>query len=334
MQTDTENALGYSLEWGPTSAAASSHGNVLGRIGLLGETVEPCRYADAPYMGLPMLRAGEQPVTEVWSSSGPVTTGSEKGVEFGHDGENVFCCAWIPPSPTYRESVRTAYDTLFRLLADLDYPNIFRVWNMIGDINAPNGDGMEVYQDFCLGRAEAFETRPGTVGGMPAATGIGSRGAGIGVHLLATRDPGVTHLDNPRQVPAYRYPREYGPKPPSFSRATRTRAGNTLYVSGTASILDHRTMHPGDPRAQCEETFRNLTALLSTGNLGRYGFEGHELGELDHVKVYHRREADADTIRSLCAQAFGPTKRIVYANVDICRSDLLVEIEGIVPGRP
>ncbi|CAL9607871.1 3-hydroxybenzoate synthase [Nocardiopsis dassonvillei] len=334
MQTDTDHALGYSLDWGAPSEAAPSDGNILGRIGLLEETVEPGRNANAPYMGLPMLRAGEVPVTETWSSSAPVSTGSEKGIEFGHDGENVFCCTWIPPAPTYRESVRETYGALFRLLADLGYPNIFRVWNMIGEINAPNRDGLEIYRDFCLGRAEAFEAMPDVLGGMPAATGIGSRGAGIGVHLLATRDPGVTHLDNPRQVPAYRYPRRYGPKAPSFSRATRTRAGNTFYVSGTASIVDHRTVHAGDTRAQCEETFRNLTALLSAENLGRYGFEGHELHELDHVKVYHRREADEDMLRSLCSQAFGPAKRIVYANVDVCRSDLLVEIEGIVPGRP
>ncbi|MEU9886549.1 hypothetical protein [Sphaerisporangium sp. NPDC051011] len=38
-----------------------------------------------------------------------------------------------------------------------------------------------------------------------------------------------------------------------------------------------------------------------------------------------------EAVRRACSGAFSPHAAIAYVNVDICRDDLLVEIEGIVP---
>jgi chorismatase len=212
------------------------------------------------------------------------------------------------------------------------------MWNFIEGINANNDDGLELYRDFCLGRAEAFERFPADIE-MPAATGIGSLGGGIGFYFLAAHAAERVNVENPRQQPAYHYPRQYGPKSPSFARATCLLATSEglperqqTFVSGTASIIGHRTAHPNDLRRQCAETFENIAQLISGPNLANYGIDrGYQLTDLTNLKVYVRHMADLDAVRKLCVDAFSPQAELAFFNVDICRSDLLVEIEGIVP---
>jgi len=70
-------------------------------------------------------------------------------------------------------------------------------------------------------------------------------------------------LENPRQISAYRYPRDYGPDSPTFSRAAIAAAtvGQQLFISGTASILGHESVHIGDAGAQARESAANIAAL-------------------------------------------------------------------------
>jgi chorismatase len=211
--------------------------------------------------------------------------------------------------------VERLYTDLFALTEATGYREVFRVWQYIEDVNGANADGVEVYQDFCVGRARAFD-RHGGPPAMPAATGVGAHGGGISVHLLAGREP-VRHLENPRQVPAYHYPRRYGPKSPSFARATRR--GDELHLSGTAAIVGHRTVFPGDVAGQCREALRNVEALLDAPG---------DLAGLDRIKVYVRRAEDVEEVRRQCLRAFPATAGVAFFVVDLCRADLLVEIEG------
>src|SRR5690606_8340690 len=73
-----------------------------------------------------------------------------------------------------------------------------------------------------------------------------------------------TPVENPRQVSAYRYPRRYGPQPPSFARAMLPPAGSAmpLMLSGTAAVVGHVSMHDGEVLAQLDETFNNFDALV------------------------------------------------------------------------
>ena len=101
------------------------------------------------------------------------------------------------------------------------------------------------------------------------------------VYWLAARVAG-TPLENPRQVAAYRYPRQYGPQSPTFARAMLPPAGSDmpLLLSGTASVVGHETRHPGDVLAQLDETFANLDSLLDIASLGRVGLAIHVLAPL------------------------------------------------------
>ncbi|MET9961912.1 FkbO/Hyg5 family chorismatase [Streptomyces sp. NPDC006326] len=292
-----------------------------------------------PELAIPMSSPGFDSFREVWTTSAEPATGTRGDLAFAHDGEYLFVSGTIDPLPVYGPKVREVYEAAFALVEELGYPRIFRMWNFVGDIIGSNAEGMEIYQDFVAGRAEAFASYGDGTGHMPAATGIGTRGEGISFTLLACREGSPRHVENQRQTPAYHYPEQYGPKPPSFARATLLhpagagQADGALFVSGTASILGHETVHRGDVARQTEVVLENIAELIGGPNLAAAGLDGgHELKDLRLVKVYVRHEADLPVVRALCQDALGPDAETVYLNVAVCRDDLLVEIEGLVPG--
>ncbi len=219
-----------------------------------------------------------------------------------------------------------------RLLADVRgsaQPYLLRIWNYFPGINDGEGDG-ERYRRFCVGRARAvdaqFHDPP------PAATAIGSHGAGEGLHVVAlcARQPGLA-LENPRQTPAWRYPREYGPVSPGFSRGALLGSGGdaVLLASGTASIVGHVSRHAGDLGAQLEESLANLAALLDEGSARSGQF--FALARCSALRVYLRRASDLDAARAAIRRRLGDAARVRYLLGDICRRELDVELEGVFP---
>jgi FkbO/Hyg5 family chorismatase len=281
-----------------------------------------------------MARDGGDAFTERWFTQGPVTTGADGDVVHAHDEQILFVAAAIDIGSECTDATRLTYLKVFELTERLGYTRLFRMWNLIPRITQSNAVGLEIYQDFCRGRAEAFERRhqDQSTRSMPAATGIGAHGDHIVLYLLAARDATVTHFENPRQVPAYRYPQRYGPKSPSFARATHVSTADgrrALYVSGTASIVGHETVHVGDVEAQCHEALANIAYLIGADNFQGHGLSGGcTLHQLDHIKVYVRHASDLEAVRRIAEGAFNPKAEVRYLIVDICRADLLVEIEG------
>jgi chorismatase len=316
----------------PDDGAGPPEG-ALGVVRYAASSAPPMLEGGVPVVTLHMAESTDEQFREVWQSGRPARSGVHRGLVFAHDGEYLLCAGNIPLSDSCREATRGAYDAAFELIRDLGYPNVFRLWNFVSDITAKNSAGLEVYQEFCASRAEAYEANPETQHMMSAATGIGALGGGISFHVLASRSGRVTNIENSRQVPSYRYPRRYGPKPPSFARASHLSLGgeSTVFVSGTASILGHETAHPGDVEMQCRTTLENIEHLISADNLAPYGLPGHRLHDLRQVKVYVKHRSDLDLVTKVCREVLSPEVEPAVFGVDICRSDLLVEIEGIVP---
>jgi chorismate lyase/3-hydroxybenzoate synthase len=173
---------------------------------------------------------------------------------------------------------------------------------------------------------------PGDSPPLPAATGIGTPvdEPMLQVYFLSSALPGLD-VENPRQVSAWRYPRRYGPKSPLFSRATimRLNGSSQFLISGTASILGHQTHHENQVANQLRESLRNVNSLLEEG----HRLMGDSHARLDSngiLKVYIRHPADFELIRrTLEAEAPAEIPRI-YLQGDICRANLLTEIDGIV----
>ncbi|MFI6099467.1 FkbO/Hyg5 family chorismatase [Lentzea sp. NPDC051213] len=311
--------------------------NVLGVINYTTECRDPRVENGLLTLDLHMAVDLGEAFAEVWSTSRPVETGEHHGIVYAHDGEYLLVTGRIAPTGRYTEETRAAYVAALDLMDTLGYKNCFRMWNFINDINADNTEGLEIYRDFCKGRAEAFELFHFGDKEVPSATGIGSQGGGIAFYFLASRSAALTSVENSKQMAAYHYPRQYGPRPPKFARATYLAATHTdrrsgqIYVAGTASIRGHETVHDGDLARQVELSLDNIEHLISDENLAEYEIEqGNSLLNLDNIKVYVRHRADIPAVRKMCEQRFSPNARIQYLNVDVCRADLLVEIEGVV----
>jgi enamine deaminase RidA (YjgF/YER057c/UK114 family) len=140
-------------------------------------------------------------------------------------------------------------------------------------------------------------------------------------------------LENPRQCSAWDYPAQYGPRSPTFARACiADDAAHTLFISGTASIVGHASAHVGDQCEQTREIVRNMRALVGTAN-DRVGSERYALDRL-HYKVYVRQAEHQPSIDRELRCAVGAAARVLYLQADICRHDLLVEIEAVGTPEP
>ena len=226
------------------------------------------------------------------------------------------------------QAAQEAYAGLIARVRGSPHPYLLRIWNYFGAINAGDGDG-ERYRRFCVGRAAsvdaAFNDPP------PAATAIGHDGGAGSLQVVALcgRAPGIA-LENPRQTPAWSYPRDYGPVAPGFSRGALLEAASgspRLLASGTASIVGHVSQHAGDVAEQLRESLRNLEALLAVGRErsgSPFGFEGCEA-----LRVYLRHPADLDAARAVIAATQLPPARVLFLRGDVCRRELDVELEGV-----
>ena len=258
---------------------------------------------------------------ELWQVDAPVSSGSDGALRWSAGGGWLFASIELDerdhggPCATATQ----AYEQLHHFVAASGTQHVLRVWNYLGAINHGAGDA-ERYKHFCDGRAAGMGDF--FAEGFPAATAIGHHGNPhhLQVYLLAC-DQGGTRVENPRQVSAWRYPRQYGRTPPSFARAMTLPAHDVLAISGTAAVVGHASAHHDDLYAQLDETMTNLEALLASADMAA-GFDTHS-----PLKAYVRHSTDAPHVRDFLQRRL-PGVPVLLLHGDICRSELLVEIDG------
>lgn len=231
------------------------------------------------------------------------------GIALGKPGE--------PP----QSAARRLYTSLLQASDGL---HLHRVWNWVPGINE-TVDGEENYRAFNAGRQEAFA---GKFGGenlqtkLPAASALGIRSDRMAVLFAAGSDE-PENFENPEQVPAREYPREYGRVAPSFARGTRVRrtdGGREWFLSGTASIKGHQTLG---------ETFGDQMRLT----LDNVGLMRRQMGvppdAATRWKIFLRHPRDLAMCRRAFAAAFPhDAGNAMILHTEICRACLLVEVEG------
>jgi len=201
--------------------------------------------------------------------------------------------------------------------ADMEFSHVLRTWFY-------NDDILSWYRHFNRVRNTFFRDKRVFDGLLPASTAVGApaaagSGAALVSGLLAVKAKEETvraiAVPSPLQCPA----REYGS---SFSRAVELVMPDhrRLLVSGTASIgPEGNTAHLGDADAQVARTLDVVNAIL----------ESRGMGWADVVRgVGHfKRAEDASAFRRCCnANQIGPLP-VVLAHSEICRPDLLFELE-------
>lgn len=256
---------------------------------------------------------------EQWRVDAPVDFGEHGALRWAAGGGWLLAALEVDEAAHggIEAAAEHAYRTLCGFVATRAESHFLRLWNYLHAINEGEGDA-ERYRRFCIGRAHGLTAHG--IDRYPAATAIGHRGPpGLLVYALCAAAPGAA-LENPRQVSAWRYPRDYGPTPPSFARAMRLPNGS-LAISGTAAIVGHASRHERDLAAQINETFANLDALLGAASLPAFDADSP-------LKIYLRHAEDAPAIEAALSRYLDPSVPRVLLIGDICRRELLMEVDG------
>jgi chorismate lyase/3-hydroxybenzoate synthase len=279
--------------------------------------------AACPYLKAPLLPVSAAPMFEVWTASEPVQPTQAGSVHGVHSANVAFGMVTLDESHGLQAAAEQAYLDIFDFLEQSGHLTPIRFWNYPVAITADD-NGMERYRRFNIGRHRAFAARlqqklP------PAATGVGGHEGNSVIYFLAAREAAMP-VENPRQISAYEYPSIYGPKSPSFSRASvfTQDSVSCLFVSGTASIVGHKTLHVGDLPGQIAETAENLRAVIAQAEkLAPTPMQGKWA-----LKIYLHDIAAQKLVATAVDAIFGRDAKRIYLHGDICRSELLVEIEA------
>ena len=324
-----------SIEFQIFSAPVSPEaGHVLGgaRLGL------PAPDAAAwPEQAVLAPLGGENSLREAWVSSEACQSGLSEEIHWRRTGDLLYGVIELSEVDFAAEAdgrfaslqrlSQVVYERIFRLLDAQGLPCLWRVWNYIPAINAES-NGLERYRQFNIGRQDAFIVHQrDAVGNVPAACALGVAEGPLSIAFLAGKLP-ATPIENPRQVSAYEYPADYGPRSPTFSRAALVYPPDQeiLFISGTASIIGHQTVHVGDLAGQCRESMANITAVVSEANRHTRG-QPYQLGQLIY-RVYFRHAADLAAVQAVLTPMLQGAPLVSYVQADVCRADLLVEIEA------
>jgi enamine deaminase RidA (YjgF/YER057c/UK114 family) len=262
-------------------------------------------------------------------------------------------CAQVVPNVASQAVYDRSVSAFAAMRAQLEgvgvrFDQVIRTWLYLGDIVGPEGDTQR-YKELNRARTDFFEGTNFLAERLPpvslpevypASTGIGADDCDVMMSCIALatdrKDILAVPLENPRQISAFDYGRRFGVKSPKFARAMALSCGThaTIFISGTASITESETRHVGDPAAQTHETLDNIAALITEENLARHGLPGFgaTLDNLGLVRVYIKRQEDYGRVRAVCAERLGELPTI-YAIADVCRPELLVEIEGLAFSR-
>lgn len=290
---------------------------------------------------------------ELWTVGGP-------GVEVKRYGPNVVSVEandirWVHvggvcgdvtgPDEAHEESAGAFRHLNEQLgLAGMDFGNVVRTWIYVNQITEGT-DGRQRYQELNRARTDFFSEfnlcgknraswAPETI--YPASTGIGTQGRKIVLNAVALQserpDVFFMPLENPQQISSFEYHARYSPKTPKFARAMAIIQGHfvTTMVSGTASIVDQRTVHIGDVAKQTAQTIENIERLIAADNFANHNMPGvgATLKDIAKLRVYVKHAEDYEKCREIVEEKL-PKVPAIYLHADVCRPDLLVEIEAV-----
>lgn len=249
---------------------------------------------------------------------------------------------------TIETSCTRAFETALSILhaEGMKVEHIVRQWSYVEHIAAVNDfqAGTQNYQVFNDVRAH-FYSRGDFSKGYPAATGIGMNTGGVIIGFIAispSPDVCIAAIRNPRQTDAHAYSEStlLGKKTgltaqkstPKFERAklVRWKGKTTIFVSGTASIVGELTVGKRKVEVQTQTAIENIYQLFSRENRQMHGMDV-DLTDItfSHLRVYVKERRDISAVKAICEERLN-FQSILYLQSDVCREDLLVEIEGML----
>lgn len=225
----------------------------------------------------------------------------------------------IPTDITASRATQTR--EVFEMMEDIlatvgmDFSNVVRTWMYLSEL-------LDWYDEFNRVRTKFFDERGVFDGIVPASTGIGvgnPAGAALVTDLFAVKPKTdrvkIEEVESPLQCSATDYKS-------SFSRAVQVSLPDhrAIYLSGTASIEPGgKTVHLDDTEKQIKLTMEVTQALL----------RAKDMDWQDTVRgiAYFKDIREAPLFEKYCKQNNLPKMPFVLSHSDVCRHDLLFEIE-------
>lgn len=237
------------------------------------------------------------------------------------------------------------FDVVEKILQIENMPvhSIVRQWNYIEQITAFDGEHQH-YQDFNDARS-FFYNYSQWPEGYPAATGIGTACGGVVVDINAVyvddASINIDAIDNGWQIAAHAYsqgvllgekdPRFQNKTTPKFERAKRVKQEEyeIVYVSGTAAIRGEESLLGVGIEKQAQTTVENIDYLISRENMQKQGVPlfGSSY-KLKNCRVYLKDASFMEKARMVIERLY-PDVESIFLLADVCRDELLIEIEGI-----
>lgn len=281
---------------------------------------------------IPLRKLGNASGTECWWFRGDVSHQICGTVQISKCDEYLVLSTRVSHEECkdMRKAARETYQRLFKVLDEHPGFKFVRIWNFLDGINDGVKD-LERYRQFSVGRAEAFKGWHITDELSPTGTAIGTPvGSGLQIiGLASTRE--LEPVENPEQISAFNYPRKYGPRSPKFSRSGMVSAPCSLLflISGTAAVVGHESARPFETNSQVRTTVRNLNALTSAVAARFQTPVDRLLNSSTHLRVYIRDSSDYEKVRDFLLSALPvPESQIIFLEGDICRRELMVEVEA------
>ena len=217
-----------------------------------------------------------------------------------------------------REQTESLFQNLNDVLQSVDFKfnDTIRTWYYLADL-------LDWYDIFNEVRTTFFNQQNVFDKLVPVSTGIGAKNqyhAAAIADLLAVqiKDPkkmAVHTIPSPLQEPAMDYKS-------SFSRALEILTPNlrNIYISGTASIDSNgKTVFLEDPVKQIEKTMDVIHAILQS--------KGMDWADITRGIVYYKDMTFEPLFINYCKKHNIPNYPLAVAHADVCRDDLLFEIE-------
>ena len=281
------------------------------------------------YCNIPLQCLANSGKSEVWLARDNLVSGTDGDIEYRQNNELLFAKICLDESKfsTFEQCSEYAYSSILNFIEKKEFTNLIRIWNYYPNILSVV-DNIERYQAFCVGRYNAYQGITEFERTLPAATAIGTQDGQVIIYFLATTKAGVP-VENPRQISAYHYPKQYSPKSPSFARAMLKHwpTCTQFFISGTASIVGHETLHEENVLIQLDEILKNIEALVVTVR-DTHQQPIRDITGLSFMKVYIRHPEHYTIIKEALEQRIGNDVTTIYLQGDICRTKLLLEIEA------
>lgn len=318
-----------------------------------GQSVAYCTALEPGFHNLPISVVAQSPnsnaLCELLQHSNPdiIETKNIEGVNYTvlTDSYGKWLFVTGITSDSYIEVIKEqsveAFRKMVRILDEEKFSmdNVVRQWNYIPNILQTQTDDLGLKQNYQIFNdvREFFYSTYKQNSIYPAATGIGVSHGNVKIDFLALKpenDIVCASMANPRQADAFKYSQDILigsaklKKPPLFARAkfVGNAAAGQVFVSGTASIIGEKTVGIDDIIEQTRTTIENIRQLVSLDNIfNSTGFMFRN-SSYKYARVYVKRREDVAVVTEICKTEF-PEAVVLYVVADICRDNLLVEIE-------